>query len=112
MKKINKSNLIDRLRIIKKELPQVRDYIENEYIDSEGFATITIHPKDRESIFHPFSASDKVSPELYDYIESLSYPINSYIPLKIIFEEDFLSPNEQRELARIILNHYKLKLYE
>ena len=112
MKKINKSNLLDRLRIIKKELPQVREYIENEYIDSEGFAEITIHPKDRESIFHPFSASDKVSPELYDYLESLSYPINSYIPLKIIFEEDFLSPSEQRELARIILNHYKLKLYE
>jgi len=112
MKKLSKSTLLDRLRIIRKELPQVRDYIENEYIDSEGFAVIAIHPKNRESIFHPFSASDKVSPELYGYIESLTYPINSYIPLKIIFEEDFLSPNEQQELVRIILNHYKLKLYE
>lgn len=62
-----------------------RDFINKDYIDSDGFAVIDVIIDDRSKLFSPYSDKKLLNKNIFMYIDTIADPIPNIYPLIINF---------------------------
>lgn len=95
-------------------LQTLHRYIEQEYMDADGYAVIDVSLYDGLTLYDPMSLGKQrdLNQEIYDFIEQKAYIIPAQIPLKIRFHGNALSDAEQNEIRRLLSEHYTVVLHD
>ena len=91
----------------------LRQYIDKEFIDSEGDAVIEINLYEGFSIFDKLSRNDQaeLNEEIYEYIDKKVKIIPSHIPIRIVFYGRDIEKEEQERIKQLIKEHYSIELF-
>ncbi len=100
--------LFKKLAAMDKKRGTVQEFVENEYMDEEGTAIITINLKNADNLFSPYSAKKTLNQELMRYIDSQADPLPPELPLVINFVVDDVSKVDQEFIRRAIKRYYWL----
>lgn len=89
-------------------------YIDEEYMDADGYAVIDINLYDGLALYDPLSMGRQLelSQELYDFIERKAYILPAQLPLKLRFHGGGLSAEEQERIRRLLIEHYTVSLHD
>lgn len=98
----------------KGNIQTLHQYIEQEYMDDDGYAVIDVLLYDGLELYHPMSMGKQrdLNQEIYDFIEQKAYIIPAQIPLKIRFHGDAFPGDEQAEIRRLLSEHYAVILHD
>lgn len=89
-------------------------YIDEEYMDADGYAVIDINLYDGLALYDPLSMGRQLelSQELYDFIERKAYILPAQLPLKLRFHGGGLNADEQERIRRLLTEHYTVSLHD
>ena len=98
----------------KESIQSLHQYIEQEYMDADGYAVIDICLYDGLEWVDPMSMGRQrdLNPEIYAFIERKANIIPAQIPLKLRFHGDGVSVPEQDEIRRLLAEHYTVVLHD
>lgn len=98
----------------KDSVQTLHHYIDQEYMDDDGYAVIDVCLYEELEIYAPMSMGRQrdLNPEIYDFIEQKAYMIPAQIPLKIRFHGKRLSDDEKEEIRRLLSEHYTVILHD
>lgn len=91
----------------------LRQYIGQEYMDTDGYAVIDVDLYDGLALYNPLSMGRQreLNPEICDFIEQKAYIIPARVPLKIRFHGR-LPAEEKEALARLLRERYTVMLHD
>ncbi len=98
------------INIIKKNYNDISAGILRGVMSDSGEAVIDVQIKNKEELYHAFSDKSQINPLIYDYIESMVYPVSASVPVKIVINSNGVSKEEQCGIKRLIQNYYILIL--
>lgn len=92
----------------------LHQYMEQEYMDEDGYAVIDVCLYDGLELYNPMSMGRQrdLNPEIYDFIEQKAYIIPAWTPLKVRFCGGKLLAEEKEEIKRLLLEHYTVILHD
>ena len=109
MKPVNKLKpLLKKLEAMERRRGTMNEYVENEYMDEEGTATINVNLKNADNLFSPYSSKKVLNQDLLRYIDSQADPLPPHLPLVINFIVDDVSKVDQEYIRRAIKRYYWL----
>lgn len=100
-----------RIKEYEKSKKGLLSYIQEEYMDGEGRAVLHLNLTGAE-LYNPLSMNEQqeLSGEIFDYLDSKSYPVPAEIPL--IIRIHGVEPQERAKVMSMIREHYDLQTHD
>lgn len=98
----------------KDSIQTLHHYIEQEYMDADGYAAIDVCLYEGLELYDPMSVGRQrdLNQEIYDFIEQKANIIPAQVPLKIRFHGGNLSPEQKKEIQCLLSEHYTVMLHD
>ena len=109
-----RKNQLKKATARRSNLLTLRQYIDQEYMDADGYAVIDIALYDGFARYHPLSLGRQLdlNEEIYDFIEQKASIIPAQLPLKLSFHGGNLDAAEQERVRQLLTEHYTVCLHD
>lgn len=94
-------------------LQTLHQYIEQEFMDADGYGVIDICLYEGLELYDPLSMGRQreLNPEIYDFIERKANLIPAQVPLKIRFHGG-IAEADQEQIRRLLSEHYAVAMHD
>lgn len=109
-----RKNQLKKVTARRTNLQTLRQYIDQEYMDADGYAVIDIALYDGLALYDPLSMGRQLdlSEELYDFIARKAAILPAQLPLKLCFHGGGLDAREQERVRQLLTEHYTVCLHD
>lgn len=109
-----RKNQLKKATARRSALLTLRQYIDQEYMDADGYAVIDIALYDGFARYNPLSLGRQLdlNEEIYDFIERKASIIPAQLPLKLCFHGGNLDAAEQERVRQLLTEHYTVCLHD
>lgn len=109
-----RKNQLQRVAQSKGNIRTLHDYIDQEFMDGDGYAVIDVRLDQELELYDPLSMGKQqdLNPEIYDFIERKADIIPAQIPLKIRFHGREIGAPEQEKIRRLLAEHYTVMMHD
>lgn len=109
-----RKNQLKKVAQGKGNIRTLHDYIDQEFMDEDGYAVIDVRLYDGLELYDPLSVGKQrdLNPEIYDFVERKANIIPAQIPLKIRFRGRGIDVPEREEIRRLLAEHYTVIMHD